>query len=218
MKRTLIAISAIALVDSINPATVAQAAAFAGTARPVRAVMGFWSGAMLTYLVTGLLVLAGLDRLVRDIVTHPPGWLLVCVMLLGIASAAAGCVLWVRRDRRALGDLLVAGSGRTAFTVGVLATVTDLPTAVPYFAAIGIITSSGTGRASQLGLMLTYNLIYMLPVVLVLAFRLVAGNRSQAALAAITRFFAEWSDRVLAVIMVSGGLAAAVYAAAELVA
>lgn len=216
MTKTLIAISAIALIDAINPATIAQAAAFAGTRHPVRAVMGFWSGAMVTYLITGLLVLAGLDRIVSGIVSNPPAWLLACVIVAGLASVFAGAMLWRRRHSRTLGDLLVAGSGRTAFTVGVLATVTDLPTAVPYFAAIGIITGAGLNQAQELSLMLAYNLIYMLPVLLVLGFRLVAGTRSKATLAATTEFIAKWSDTVLALMMIAGGAAAAIYAAGQL--
>ena len=216
MTQTLVAICAIALIDSINPATIAQAAVFAGTKRPVQAVMGFWCGAMLTYLATGLLVLAGLDRIVSGIVNHPPQWVLVSLMVIGIGAVATGLILWKRRDAKAVGGLLIAGSGRTAFTVGVLATVTDLPTAVPYFAAIGLITGAGLNQVSQLALMLTYNLIYMLPVLLVLLLRLVAGDRSRAPLEALTTFIAKWADRLLALLLVVGGVAATIYAALTL--
>ncbi|MCX6390003.1 MAG: GAP family protein [Solirubrobacterales bacterium] len=216
MLRTFIAIALIALLDSLNPATIAQAAVFAGTKHPSRAVIGFWLGAMMTYLVTGLLVLAGLSRLISDLAKHPPDWLLVVMLVIGIGVAVGGVITWRRRHSQSIGGLLVAGNQRTAFSVGIIATVTDLPTALPYFAAIGLITSAGLNSAQELSLMLTYNLIYLLPVLLVLALRLIAGKRAEAKLEAITAAFARWSDRVIAVLMVVGGVALALYAGFEL--
>ena len=216
MVETFLAIAAIALLDSINPATIAQAAVFAGTERPARAVLGFWAGAMATYLVTGLLVLAGLDRLVRGIADNPPHWLFAILIVLGVASAIAGVVAWRGSGQRRIGKLVTSGDHRTAATVGVIATLTDLPTALPYFAAIGIITGTQLNRPEQFTLMIAYNLIYMMPVLIVLAIRLAGGPSLQRRLEMFTELIARHSDRIIAVLLTGGGLAVAVWAALQL--
>lgn len=216
MGETFLAIAAIALVDSINPATIAQAAVFAGTERPARAVLGFWAGAMATYLVTGLLVLAGLDRFVRGVADNPPDWLFIALIAGGLAAVVAGVVAWRGSSKRRIGALVSSGDHRTAATVGVVATLTDLPTALPYFAAIGIITGTQLNRPEQFGLMIAYNLIYMMPVLIVLAIRLAGGPTLRGRLERFTELIARYSDRIVALLLIGGGLAVAIWAGFEL--
>jgi cytochrome c biogenesis protein CcdA len=55
----------------------------------------------------------------------------------------------------------------------------DLPTAFPYFAAIGAIAGSGASVPAELVLLLAFNLIYVLPLVTIAAARAFAGERAQ---------------------------------------
>ncbi|MGB0094674.1 MAG: GAP family protein, partial [Solirubrobacteraceae bacterium] len=80
-------------------------------------------------------------------------------------------------------------SMRAALGLGVSVTVLDLPTAFPYFAAIGVIASSSESVPAELVLLLAFNLIYVLPLVMIAAARAFAGERAQQRLR-------DWRERV----------------------
>jgi cytochrome c biogenesis protein CcdA len=58
--------------------------------------------------------------------------------------------------------------------------VVELPTAVPYFAAIAVIVGSGQRAAIEVLLLAVFNLCFLLPVIVLLGLRMLAGERSRA--------------------------------------
>lgn len=202
------ALLGLALVDSLNPSTIAQAAVLSGGARPVRAVLAFWSGALLTYLALGTLLVLGPGEVIQEVVTDPPRWLRLAGLGAGPALLAASVVAWSRRGSG--GDRLSGlrrSSPDLAFGMGMLSTAVDAFTAAPYFAAAAIVTGSTLSFGSQVGVLGLYNLVYLAPVLLVLVVRLALGARAEPLFA---RFFAA-VERVLpgafAVLSAGGGLA-----------
>jgi cytochrome c biogenesis protein CcdA len=64
--------------------------------------------------------------------------------------------------------------------LGVTVTTMELPTAVPYFGAIAVLTAAGLPMARWLPLLIVYNLIFVLPPVLLLVGHIVLGSRLDA--------------------------------------
>ena len=72
----------------------------------------------------------------------------------------------------------------------------ELPTAVPYFAAIAAIVESGHNDATQIVLVLLYNAAFVTPLVLLLVVLALAGARG-AQIAARARVKLDlWAPRV----------------------
>ncbi len=94
-------------------------------------------------------------------------------------SLVVAVVLFVRRDSTDLTVAVDRLSPRSALVLGASVTALDLPTAFPYFAAIATIAGSGLSTGHQLALLLTFNVIYVLPLTLILLTRIVAGQRSE---------------------------------------
>jgi cytochrome c biogenesis protein CcdA len=61
--------------------------------------------------------------------------------------------------------------------LGVTVTALELPTAVPYFGAIALLTAAKLSTAQWLPLLVIYNAIFVLPPVLLLVGHVVAGRR-----------------------------------------
>ena len=73
---------------------------------------------------------------------------------------------------------------RTSILVGAGIMAVELPTALPYFAVIAAVTSSGRSVTMQVALVLLFNLVFVAPLLAVLAVRQLAGARGRSWLTA----------------------------------
>ena len=194
----IVALVGIALVDALNPATIVEASILAASRHPVRAVLSYWCGALTVYFALGLLLSFGPADALADFLADPPAWVSAAQILLGAGLVALGVFLWRRRSHIAVGRHLTEARPRVAFGLGVAATIADIPTAVPYFAAVTLVASADLGSGQELLALLLYNLIYLSPVLGVLVLRLVAAARADRLTGALQRGIERWGTRVLA--------------------
>ena len=199
------AVFGLALVDSLNPSTIAQAAVLSAGDRPVRAVLAFWSGALVTYLLLGTLLVLGPGELIQQVVSDPPRWLRVACLAIGPVLAAAGVVVWRRPRTEPSPSPLRRPRTELAFGMGMLSTAVDAFTAAPYFAAAAIVTASTLPLLGQVAVLGLYNLVYLAPVVAVLVLRLALGARAEPVFARFFALLERFGGPVLAVLLVLGG-------------
>ncbi|MFI9123539.1 GAP family protein [Streptomyces bikiniensis] len=174
----LIGVAGLAMLDALNPATIAGVALLllAPGAHPVRMAAGFTVGAYLTVLGLGALVYLGADA---------------------ASGAVDSGLTWVRRTAFTVAALTLAVAGlrrlrsrvRPAVTVptwvnpfsaaglGFLMTGADLPNAFPYFLAIERIVNADVGPTGALPILAGYALVYCLPCLLLLVAGALYGDR-----------------------------------------
>ncbi|HEV3011918.1 MAG TPA: GAP family protein, partial [Actinomycetota bacterium] len=68
------------------------------------------------------------------------------------------------------------------FALGAAVTLLELPTALPYLGAVGAITRADLAVGDWLPLLVTYNLIFVLPPLALLAAHVALGDRAGALL------------------------------------
>ena len=68
-------------------------------------------------------------------------------------------------------------AGAAGLGAGIM--LAELPTAVPYFAALAAIVRSSAALVTQLELVALFNLAFILPLLAILGVRLLAGPRSE---------------------------------------
>jgi cytochrome c biogenesis protein CcdA len=73
------------------------------------------------------------------------------------------------------------------FGLGMAVTVLELPTALPYLGAVGAITRADLAVAKWLPLLVVYNLIFVLPPLVLLAGYVALGERAEAMLEQLRR-------------------------------
>lgn len=196
------------LADSINPVTIAVAIYLASTPDPQRRLAGYTVGVFAVYLAGGFLLVVGPGVLLRTATqgrdTRP---LYLASLVIGVVVIALAIALWANRRRWAGLELPDwALKTESSFWLGAAMTALDLPTAFPYFGAIGALVSSDLALPVQLVLLLAFNLLYVLPLVAVLLTRPLFGVRADAALAHIRRGVERLAPAVLTLLTFALGV------------
>jgi cytochrome c biogenesis protein CcdA len=179
LRRIGVAIS-VGLADSLNPSTVGPALFLAAGPRRAWQVTQFTTGVFAVNLAAGILLLIGPGRLLLGLVPHPRGTVKdVIELVVGIVLLAAAVALWTGRRSLARRALPMPKSGGSALITGASIAAVELPTAAPYFAVIAGIVASDAGIPQEIGVLVLYNLAFVLPLLAIVVALLVAGNHAE---------------------------------------
>ena len=179
LRRVGVAIS-VGLADSLNPSTVGPALYIATGRHRVWRVTQFTVGVFGVSLAGGVVLTIGPGRLLLGLVPHPQGTvrhvieLVAGVVLLGIAVAVyLGRRPLARRELPGRG-----GGGGSAFVTGASIAAIELPTAAPYFAVIAGIVAANASIPQEIGLLVLYNVAFVVPLLAIIGTMLLAGRRA----------------------------------------
>jgi len=124
----------------------------------------------------------GLGDLILSIVPKPgPTLKYTLEIVVGALLVIAGAVIWWRRQAlggdpsRKHGE---DGGGGNATLLGAGVAGIELLTAFPYFAAIAIIVGASVSDGAKLLLLVLYNVVYVLPLLAIVATCVVMGARA----------------------------------------
>ena len=185
---TIAGVLFLALIDSINPSAIVVTLwllSVAGKQAPVQ-VVTYVSAIFLTYFLLGALLVAGIGVVLPsfgDVLRRPPG--LIVQSLVGLALLVYGLTASEkppssqrvsRPSTRTYAALVLLGIGVTAM---------ELPTAIPYFAAIALIVEAEFPVRVWAPLLGVYNLIFVLPPIALLVGHLVFERRLAESYAAL---------------------------------
>ncbi|GAA5118024.1 hypothetical protein GCM10023339_29900 [Alloalcanivorax gelatiniphagus] len=180
----------LALLDSLNPVTVAGVALIlmAPITRPLASALAFVAGAFAVVLAVGVGVFLGLDT-VGEAVSGASMWVRRIALL--VAAAALLVSGWRRLRARHRDAVVLPGwfSPWTAAPVGVLGTAADLPNAFPYLITIERLTAADVTAGTGIALLAGYALIYCLPCLVLLVVGTIWHERISARLAAVYERF-----------------------------
>jgi cytochrome c biogenesis protein CcdA len=166
MSGLLATVLGIALVDSLNPSAILVTLGLLGRPGYASRVATYVAAVFLTYLGLGVVLMLGLDAL--------SGWFEspVAYAVQGCAGAALLIYSFVapgdaKADRSPYQPR--SWSLGAMFALGITVTVVEFSTALPYVGAIGLLTSAGLAPASWVPILVAYNLVFVVPPLLLLA-------------------------------------------------
>jgi hypothetical protein len=175
-------ISGLALLDSLNPFTVAAMAYLLGTPKSFARSFAFISGTYVVYFLGGVLLLQGLLALIRNLLPRLPPWSLgVAELTLSIALVAGAVWTWRKASSGTPFKPPENLSVPATLAFATVSTVSDLPSGIPYFGAISCISVSAPSLLGEIGYLSWYNLLYVGPLLtMLLAHVSLSPERSQA--------------------------------------
>ncbi len=166
---TVASLVLLAAIDSINPSAIVVTLYLLTRSEASVQVAVYIVTIFLTYFAVGLLMILGIDAFVPSIgalLSSPVG--LVGQGLVGLTLLAYSLTAFPNRTSA---TPVTPPSARTyagLALLGVTVTAMELPTALPYFGAIAVITSADLPPRQWAPLLGMYNAIFVLPPVMLL--------------------------------------------------
>lgn len=202
-------VGGIGLADSLNPSTVGPALYLATRERAVARLLAFTAGALAVNLSAGLILTLGPGQALLRLVPRPGPRVVHAVELaVGAALIVTAVVLWFVRHR--ISQRILAEEhrlSRSSFLAGGTIIAVELPTALPYFAAIAAIVASGRSVLDQVVLLLVFNLAFVAPLLAIVLVRAAAGERARRPLDAARRALDRHSGAIVAAVVLLIGVA-----------
>ncbi|WP_169580566.1 MULTISPECIES: GAP family protein [Microbacterium] len=174
----LAGIAGLALLDSLNPATIVAVTLIliAAPRRPALLAGAAVVGAAITVFTVGaaLFLTAGAAASAVEGIVLALRYL--AFGAAGVGLIVAGIHRFTERPRQPI-TLPAWFRPSTAVPFGMVLTAADLPNAFPYFIALERLVSNGTGVGVGLAVIAGYTLIYCLPCLVLLGVGLIARDR-----------------------------------------
>ena len=195
MTGTLLPLLGLALLDSLNPSALAVTIFLLLQGKSyVPRVLAYVSAVFLAYLGIGVVLMLGLGSL-WGFVEGPGAYAVqgaVGALLLGYALFAPGKPREKSKPRtpRSLGLPAI-------FLLGVTVTVVEFSTAFPYLGAIALLTNADLVAGQWLPILVGYNVIFVLPPLLLMAAYAAFGGRIQGRLQRLRERFEGGSRETL---------------------
>lgn len=180
----------LALIDSLNPATITSMAVLLPLVKKVEHALYFLFSTYLVYYIGGFFLYFGIDRILGRWITEI--WqrysmpIIVAEVVLGLALFAVGIGTYVKGKTQTVtadhAQSLGIRSLQPAylFFFGVVSTFSDLPTAFPLIGFIGKMVEVHPSVAILLILLGVYVLIYVTPIlILYLVFKVMREKMHQ---------------------------------------
>jgi cytochrome c biogenesis protein CcdA len=206
-------VASIGAADSLNPSTVGPALLLATAHKPVQALASFTAGVFIVPFAAGVLVVLGPGELLLDALPHPSAHVKhVAEVVAGILLLLLAAALWARRGR--VSDRMAASQSedvdRSAFLLGAGIMAVELPTAFPYFAALGSILAANPSPGTGIALVAVFNLAFVSPLLAILIVRALAGERATPALDRAGDWFSRRAGAIVALLLAAVGAGAIV--------
>jgi cytochrome c biogenesis protein CcdA len=207
LKLALLVVS-IGLVDSLNPSTVIPALYLASGTAPARRTLEFAFGLLAVNMLGGAFLLFGPGRIAVAALPHP-GKHAVHLLELGLGAGAviAAIAVWLLRARLRSWQARAAHPGqRMAMTSGAVIAAVELPTAVPYLAAIAVVSEARAGTVEGVALLALFNLAFIAPLLAIALLGRIAGVRMTNVMDGVRQRVLEHLSGALALLLLLLGL------------
>ena len=212
MSALLPSLMAIAALDSLNPSAIALQVYLLGTPKPIPRSIAFVIGIFIAYWTSGLLAVLGLDRLIQTVIVNS-GFSLstplfyIIQFLTGIILLIVGVTLRIPTQSEPVKAPQKLNLART-FLLGMSVTILELPTALPYFAAIEQIVRANLDLFSIASILALYNLIFVLPPIALVVIYLFFHRQSFALslIQRINRSIAVYSPHIIRFLILGLGI------------
>ncbi len=194
----LMTVGGIALIDSLNPSLFVAQFFLLTTAKPVPRILSYIAGVLTINFLGGLLFLAGAQALIVGFLNQlSPSLTYGAALLLGVGLLGLGIWMPLTPSKNEQARQPQSLHPVHTFLLGAVVMINELTTALPYFVAIGHITSAGISGLLAVGILALYNLIFALPLFLFLGLFMVYGSRFAAQTERISAAIAVWAPRII---------------------
>jgi cytochrome c biogenesis protein CcdA len=207
----LIFLTAIALLDSLNPTAISLQIFLLSRPNPIPLTIAFIVGVFLAYWGGGLAIALGFSRILHVFLNRFPWDIFANAIhsiqfLLGVVLLVVAYRMKVTSYQTKTPNLKSSLTPLRTLGIGIIATVSDLPTALPYIAAIERIIQSQANLLQIIGLLVFYNLIFVLPLLILLGIYVRLKSQAAAFMEKMSRYFFQIAPKLLKIFLLGLGV------------
>jgi cytochrome c biogenesis protein CcdA len=226
----LTSIITLALIDSLNPSTIAAQIFLLALKKPISRVISFILGTFVMYTAFGFIIVFILGEPIKGFFYERGSTDYLILLAIGIALIAVGTILgwkryigkegrsksegYVKKAMAPMMAMLKTLNPVHTFFFGMASTAFDLPTSAFYFVALASLLEAGVGPFETTSLLILYNLLYILPLIVILLIYMIARDRSGPLMNRINKLIGEWSGRLVISILICIGVILVVFSMA----
>lgn len=198
------------LIDCLNPFTISTQIVLSPFVKKRHHIIYYIVGTYLSYLVGGILVYWGIDKLLaqwwRGFMAAHSTLVYSLETLLGAVLIAVAVILFVRHRRKAHSSKAKEAKPPRSvhpvflFLFGASNTIGDLPTAFPYLIFIARVVDAELSILPVVALMVIYCFIYTLPLFIIYFLYLWSKSKLERLIEAVRKKFAalaSWATIIL---------------------
>ncbi|KAB8315211.1 hypothetical protein SD81_035195 [Tolypothrix campylonemoides VB511288] len=205
MTTFLVSLFVCALIDCLNPTGTALQIYLLSTRKPIVRSVTFILGVFTAYWTGGLLFALGLTKVIADLFNSIDRFIYVIKFISGVVLIAIGWTLNTSSQRQKTIKRPKSLKPINTFLLGMVVTVWDLPTAIPYIAVIEQLIRLKLDLPRLMLALFLYNLIFVLPQIVLLGIYVLLKDKSVALFNNVHQQFIKWSPKVLRVLLVTFG-------------
>ena len=203
----LASVVAIAVIDSINPNAMAVQVYLLTTPKPVARSIAFILGDFVAAWLTGLLLAFGITSAIVRIFNSLNEVIYVLQFILGVVLIIIGYNLDQFIKPQTPAKRPKSLKPLHTFLLGVTMAFVEAPTALPYLVAIERITRANLPLHQTIAVLTLYNIIFVLPLTVLLGMYLLLRERSTHLINRINRAIVAWFPQIMRVILLLLGSA-----------
>lgn len=210
MVNTFIApLVALAALDSLNPTATAIQVYLLSTPKPIVRSVLFILGVFLAYWTAGLLIVLGFGKVITTLMSSAGSFLsnpiiYVLQFIIGAVMLAVGWTLNTANEQKAVKHPKNLKPTYT-FLLGLCVTIWEFPTALPYLAALERVIQARLDLLSIMSVLGLYNVVFVLPLVILLGIYIVFQESAAGQLNAINRSINKFAPKILRVVLICLG-------------
>jgi cytochrome c biogenesis protein CcdA len=200
--KLLLLLLPIALLDGISPVRIATMTAFLSSRRPWVSAIAFLIGTYAAYMLLGVVIAIGADSLITFFAEEAKPIDYGAGIVIGVLLLYFGTRSLRQRSELPTRDAAEPRGPAGALFLALVLTIVTAPAALPYLAGIDLILQSERSDLEMVIALAIYCVLYVAPLVALMAVRYVLGARSAALLERIDDSVATWVPRVVAVLLI----------------
>ena len=194
-----------ALIDSLNPVTIAIHIYLLTTDRPIVRTISFMMGMFSAYFIGGVLIEFGLDKIITDFDFNPNFVFFIIEIIIGCLLIVSG-YKYSKKVNVSTTKKPRSLKAIHTFLLGLFVTGSDIPTALPYLAAIGRMVQEDLPFLSVIALLIMYIIIFETPLIILLFMYIFSREKIEDKLLKIIPFINLWNYRLTVVFLILFGM------------
>ena len=200
----IVSIAALAAVDSINPVELLAGIFLFTAQKPISRFIPYVIGIFLFHLLLGFVFYYGFHYVLDLKIFDSPIFDRSIELIGGILLIVFGLIM--KKHNRSKAESILNPKPLYTFLLGIGITASAIPTSAAYFSALGIVANNELGLDSLGFLLLIYNIIFVLPLFVLLIIYIIFKKNSQKIFESARNFITHRLNAILRIIFVLVGL------------